>query len=303
MKLFAPSYYKNFKCIADKCRHSCCVDWEISVDGRSLERYRSSDISLKDEILSEISETDDGSIFKMRSDGRCPFLNSDGLCRIIMECGEEYLCDICALHPRFYNYFSSHAEVGLGMVCEEAARIILEGDGELLLECIGEADAAESVSPDMCLSERKEIISILETDLPILEKIKLIEQRYNVSTDVHSFDEWKQLFSELEILDEKWSSLVKKSIEGELTIAEERPFERFISYLTYRHIPRSESYDNLRAVVGFILLSYRMVRAIYCSGEERTPESLTETVRLYSSEIEYCEENVSSLIFEFESVL
>ena len=119
MKLFAPSYYKNFKCIADKCRHSCCVDWEISVDGRSLERYRSSDISLKGEILSEISETDDGSIFKMRSDGRCPFLNSDGLCRIIMECGEEYLCDICALHPRFYNYFSSHAEVGLGMVCEE----------------------------------------------------------------------------------------------------------------------------------------------------------------------------------------
>ena len=25
MKLFAPKYYKNFVCIADRCRHSCCI--------------------------------------------------------------------------------------------------------------------------------------------------------------------------------------------------------------------------------------------------------------------------------------
>ena len=26
IKLYAPKYYKNFKCIADKCEHSCCIE-------------------------------------------------------------------------------------------------------------------------------------------------------------------------------------------------------------------------------------------------------------------------------------
>ena len=31
MKLYAPKYYNEFKCIADKCTHSCCVGWEIDM--------------------------------------------------------------------------------------------------------------------------------------------------------------------------------------------------------------------------------------------------------------------------------
>ena len=36
MKLFAPEYYKQFKCIADKCTHSCCIGWEIDIDEEAL---------------------------------------------------------------------------------------------------------------------------------------------------------------------------------------------------------------------------------------------------------------------------
>ncbi len=36
MKLFAPRYYKKFKCSADKCDHSCCVGREIDVDETAL---------------------------------------------------------------------------------------------------------------------------------------------------------------------------------------------------------------------------------------------------------------------------
>ena len=32
MKLYAPEYYKQFQCIADKCTHSCCIGWEIDID-------------------------------------------------------------------------------------------------------------------------------------------------------------------------------------------------------------------------------------------------------------------------------
>ena len=39
MKLYAPTYYKNFKCIADACEHSCCIGWEIDIDPEALEKY------------------------------------------------------------------------------------------------------------------------------------------------------------------------------------------------------------------------------------------------------------------------
>lgn len=41
MKLIAPEYYTKFHCIADKCRHSCCVGWGIAIDPDKLVYYRS----------------------------------------------------------------------------------------------------------------------------------------------------------------------------------------------------------------------------------------------------------------------
>ena len=33
MQIIVPDYYKEFSCIADHCRHSCCIGWEIDIDG------------------------------------------------------------------------------------------------------------------------------------------------------------------------------------------------------------------------------------------------------------------------------
>ena len=44
-KLYAPSYYKNFTCIADKCKHSCCVGWEIAIDKTTLNKYEALDLA------------------------------------------------------------------------------------------------------------------------------------------------------------------------------------------------------------------------------------------------------------------
>ena len=40
MKIYAPNYYNAFKCIADKCNHSCCVGWEIDIDNKTLDYYK-----------------------------------------------------------------------------------------------------------------------------------------------------------------------------------------------------------------------------------------------------------------------
>ena len=43
------------------------------------------------------------------------------LCRTILTLGEEKLCNICTEHPRYYEWFGSVKEGGIGLCCEEAA--------------------------------------------------------------------------------------------------------------------------------------------------------------------------------------
>ena len=121
-----PSYYLQFKCIADQCRHSCCVGWEIDVDERTLARYRALSGEMGDKIAASIEENEDGAHFRLGEGERCPHLAENGLCRIITALGEGYLCDICREHPRFYHECGGVWECGLGLACEEAARLVLD---------------------------------------------------------------------------------------------------------------------------------------------------------------------------------
>ena len=123
MQKIFPNYYKKFKCIADKCRHSCCIGWEIDVDEDTLDYYNTLDSELGDRIRKSIEG--DTPHFALGEGERCPFLNTRGLCDIISELGEGGLCDICRLHPRFCNFYDGFTEIGLGLCCEEAARIVL----------------------------------------------------------------------------------------------------------------------------------------------------------------------------------
>ncbi len=123
MKEIAPSYYTSFSCIAGACRHTCCVGWEIEIDEKSLTRFR-----YHPEIMAHVEEHE-GARFRLGKGERCPFLNRDGLCDLILKYGKGILCQICRDHPRFRNFWSDRTELGLGLVCEEAARLILFSSG------------------------------------------------------------------------------------------------------------------------------------------------------------------------------
>ena len=56
MRLFAPRYYLDFKCIADKCENSCCVVWEIDVD----EIYKNLESNKYSVYLNDNDDTDGG---------------------------------------------------------------------------------------------------------------------------------------------------------------------------------------------------------------------------------------------------
>lgn len=124
MNVYVPDYYDQFHCIADKCRHTCCAGWEIDVDEESLARYQQLKGPVGERVRKALS-LEETPHFILTEDERCPLLNQNGLCDLYTELGPESLCQICADHPRFRNFFTDRIEIGLGLVCEEAARLIL----------------------------------------------------------------------------------------------------------------------------------------------------------------------------------
>ena len=119
MKIVVPHYYQQFHCIAGACQHTCCQGWEVDIDEESLPRYRA-----MADIVPHIEEAGTAHI-RLLSDERCPFLNEDNLCDLILRHGKDILCQICRDHPRFRSFWSDRTEIGLGLVCEEAGRLML----------------------------------------------------------------------------------------------------------------------------------------------------------------------------------
>lgn len=148
MNIYAPDYYPAFQCIASRCEHTCCAGWEIDIDPESLSRYDRLTGAFVERVRKGISR-EGTPHFILTKDERCPLLNSDNLCELILHEGEGALCQICRDHPRFRNYFSCRVETGLGLVCEEAARLILSWPHPLRLIRI-DGSAEESPTEDEC---------------------------------------------------------------------------------------------------------------------------------------------------------
>ena len=146
MNLYVPEYYPEFRCIASRCGHTCCAGWEIDIDGESLARYERLPGDFGERLRRSLSR-EGTPHFTLGPGERCPLLNGDNLCDLILHEGEDALCQICRDHPRFRNYFSGRVEMGLGLVCEEAGRLILSWPRPLRLIRL-EGDGAESPTED-----------------------------------------------------------------------------------------------------------------------------------------------------------
>ena len=123
MKYHKPSFFYQFKCIGSACTDTCCAGWEIEVDETTAEGYLNEKGAFGDRLRREIGSEPGEYFFKLKNN-RCPFLNKENLCDIFINLGEDRLCDICREHPRFYNWFGDYTEVGLGLCCEEAERLL-----------------------------------------------------------------------------------------------------------------------------------------------------------------------------------
>ncbi len=296
MKTFIPNYYKKFKCIAGQCNHNCCIGWEIDIDDETLSLYDKVKGSFKKKLKEGVNHDGECACFKLDGKGRCTFLNENNLCEIIVNLGENFLCQICTDHPRFKNFFANRIEIGLGLCCEEAGRIILSQKSHFTLVELSNdnIENEESNEEKEFFKFRENLINAIYKDNDAILKI------YNCNFPNKSIAEWAEIFLSLERLDEHWTVLLndlKETNIDDIILPDNfnKYFKNLIIYFTYRHINELSNEKDFK----FVYLSYEMIKNICKLHIKKygslSFEDLVNYSRMYSSEIEYSDENIDDL--------
>lgn len=253
----------RFECIASKCKHNCCIGWEIDIDDATYEKYMSIEGDFGQRLKDGIIQNADGThSFKLVENDRCFFLNENNLCDIILNLSEEYLSDICTEHPRFYvEDENGETVMGYGLCCEEAGRQQLFGD-----------EPVSDIAKALC----KQYASLSDFD-------------------IDAVSDFAGFLLTLEQLSLKWGEWLNRLLDSDIRVVMEKslklplngPYYHLMDYLLLRYA------NELYATV-----MWEFLRILYASlfGKCVNEKDLIELCRVYSSEIEYSDENVSKIM-------
>ena len=302
--LVYPNYYPRFRCLAEDCRHSCCVGWEIDIDGEALMRYEAMRGTMGERLRRCIDRSGESPHFRLTPEGRCPLLNKTGLCDLILSEGEEALCQICTDHPRYRSFFSTRTEIGVGLCCEAAAELLLGQTEKVLLLSEGEPEPLTE-EEEALLSLRQELMDILQDRrVPVSERAEIMLARVGGHIPAWRGKDLVEILRPLERLDPAWDrELDKLSLGAGALPAEpswEIPQEQLLVYLLYRHLPGALEDGDIADRAAFAVLGWRTVAMLCAAHREVTGAvsfaDMVEFARAYSAEIEYSDENTEALL-------
>ncbi len=275
--------YSEFTCKADKCKHSCCRGWEIDIDEDTLEYYKGLDSELGCEIRQNIDWGEEP-FFKLTPDERCPFLKDSGLCKIIEELGEEGLCDICRLHPRFFESVNDHNLAGVGLSCEKAAELLFEKDSLNFMICeSGKKISFEELLELIGIDVPQDYLSLAKVIPDHLEAAK-IERLLDIFYDTEPIDDnWK---NEVAQLKESYKEQLDELAAGEALMR----FRVIYQYIIFRQLELVQEY-GVPKIVEYAVRSIIFIM-LYAGIFGDDPEA----VRRWSEQIEYNEDNVVKVV-------
>ena len=301
MIFYAPAYYKNFTCIADKCTHSCCIGWEIDIDKDTLSTYRLMEEDYGEVIRNSIDTSGETPCFRLGEGDRCPHLNGLGLCNIISNVGETFLCNICREHPRFYNDTPYGKEVGLGLACEEACRIVLSSPNYADMVELGEVEGDITPLAFDALPHRQKTYAILQDGtLSYRQKLHTLTMSFDISPICEDDNLWRDILANLEYLNEAHSPLFQAYAYGTTPPSNlEQPLLSALAYFIYRHGTSAYDLEDFRTSVGFGLFCVHLITSVMASQGVQDFDGLCEIARIVSEELEYCVENTEAIQPEF----
>lgn len=238
MKLRYPQYYENFACIAGECEDTCCAGWEIDIDDESYEYYMQVTGEFGERIRNSIkeysSEIDDfyeSHGFILQKGRRCPFLNENNLCDMILELGEDAICDVCTYTPRNFLEYGNAREISISPSCAEAGRLIFGSSQKVTFveqeteEELGFEETEEDLEVAEAIRGARDVaIGILQN-----RQVDIYQRIYDFLIYAEEVQEW------LNIND--WNKIPLHNIEEilnakreEISFAAEQSDERFLFF-------------------------------------------------------------------------
>lgn len=278
-----PKFYKNFLCKADKCKHSCCKGWEIDIDEETAGKYLAMTGELGAEIRQNIGKNEDSYFFKLTEDERCPFLQKNGLCKIILNIGEENICEICTTHPRFFTMIDDVELCGVGLSCEKTCELLL-GDEKDLVFYIEDTEEELSFS---------EVLSAIGLNLPNEM------QEFSLAVNAENINKVLEIMAKTEPIDENWSkelSIMQDMDNVELKAKEylensdKNILNKIYQYILYRQLERLVDID-IEA-----LINYAQYSILFIILHTMISKELGESIRRWSEQIEYDTDNVDLIL-------
>ena len=169
MKIFRPTYVKDFKCDGRACGSRCCRDWRILLDGQTREKFLRLPPDERQKIFSHVDE--DTQSFRMKSSGACPFLDENFLCRLQLEHGEDFLTNVCQSFPRVtYKIGEEIFLQSMTLTCPVAAILILLRPKPLEFEIVDRLDARQIFDFTKRISDAEKFLERQRAAIKILQR-------------------------------------------------------------------------------------------------------------------------------------
>lgn len=295
-----PTFYHTFQCKANQCHHTCCQKWTIDVDEETAKLYQTLPTPLGEDLRKFMTVDDEGYYF-MFSDKQptCPLLREDGLCRVVLELGEDSLCDTCHMHPRFYKYIEDLELCGVGLSCEESVEKLLATEGDQLQFTI-EDDDCEFTAEDRPVLENIFDLLALGINPAICQ--------FTLNHSIHYCQELVTVYKKTEPIDEEWTNQLAhleamlSSTTASTTMdllkvdtIDVSALNKVYQYILYRQIDMLAEY-SLESLVR-----YAFDATVFIALLTHQFGNLPEQIRRWSEQIEYDEDNVAFLFNEYEN--
>jgi len=336
-----PDYYDSFKCLGGPCPDNCCIGDELVLDAGTYRLYMEAPGPFGDRLRAVLSparrvEEDDvrdpGSdgisscSYCLDVDGRCPFLNDENYCDIVLALGPDALGEVCATFPRTEDLFAGALEKDLMIACPETARLLLTHEGSIrYIEACAEGreamdgedilpvDAAEAELFDL----RGAVLSVFFDDcLSFTERLKKAAGLCGLN-DVILPDrrDTLALLSDLPWQHRVWPeafAALENDAAGTPDTAD-CPYlpdaigERLITYFVFRLLPWAEDKDDAAGPFLLAVFSARIIgllaRAL-SPDKTKTPAlaDLIKAASTWSKELEFSEENILYLCYALTAI-
>lgn len=284
-----PDGFNDFHCKGGSCKHTCCQVWIIDIDDDTADYYQHLEGPLGDKLRASMERSDEGWHFKLNEKGFCPLLEPDGLCRVVKELGDDALCDICAVHPRFFTHVDDEIEefvlCGTGLCCEETCEILARLEGPLrfrdedtgkrytlkeLLEELGWGPVEEAWVHFRPVCTEADTAAILKS----LAGTEPIDAAWTAE-----MEDLQSRVTELPTLEQAYLDRYDKAL-----------FDRFYQFILYRQL------DKLEAYGPEALAEYARQSTQYIFLKAALTGDPLEAARRWSEQIEYDTENVGLLL-------